>query len=255
LGKVTSSSDAPRHSGIPDKGLPFHSTIELHEAMHEKLYQKRRWGWLQIFVTVIAVLLFANAMLSTCNTVSPRANQSASIGNCKQIVYALSLYAAEHGGKYPDMTEPAPTTSNQAFRTLIREGVLEDDRIFGCKVSIYSPDLNIGIPPDYVEALKAGENHWAMTKGATNESQVLMPLVFENPKIPSWPPVWDASTEGKPGKGRVWRGGKIIVGFNDTSVRTIKVDRATGKPSPENGSSKDVFTHAAPSMGVLDIVE
>jgi hypothetical protein len=58
-------------------------------------------------------------------------------------------------------------------------------------------------------------------------------------------------------KGRVWRGGKIIVGFNDTSVMSVKIDPATGRPvtSSTGEGQKDVFTDAAASMEILDIEE
>lgn len=256
-GEVTSPSDAPRHSGIPDKWLPFHSTIGLHEAVYEKLYQKRRWGWLQITAVVFALVALVGALVPTLNSVAPRANQAAAIGNCKQIAIALKIYAGDHGGKYPDSAEPSPTTSNQAFRILFREDVLRDERLFNCPMSKFQTGGKIGTAPDFSEAVEPGENHWAMTKGVTDQSPGSMPLVFENPKIPSWPPVWDTDHEGKPVKGRVWRGGKIMVGFNDTSVMSVKIDPETGRPATSSTEDrrKDVFTEAATSMGVLDIEE
>jgi hypothetical protein len=249
-GEVTSPSDAPRHSGIPDKWLPFHSTIGLHEAVYEKLYQKRRWGWLQITAVVFALVALVGALVPTLNSVAPRANQSMAVSNCQQILFMLNMYASDFGGKYPDMIDPAPTTSNQAFLVLIRDGTARDERLFGCPVSKFVPDGKIGTAPDYSLALEAGENHWAMTKGVMQGSSSHMPLVFENPLVASWPPVWDATNPSKPVKGRVWRGGKVIIGFNDTSVQAVKIE-----PPTSGESKKDVFTDAAASMEILDIKE
>jgi hypothetical protein len=48
-----------------------------------------------------------------------------------------------------------------------------------------------------------------------------------------------------------------MVGFNDTSVMSVKIDPETGRPvtSSTEDRRKDVFTEAATSMGVLDIEE
>jgi hypothetical protein len=257
LGKVTSSSDAPRHSGIPDKGLPFHSTIELHEAVHEKLYQKRRWRLPHIIVAVIAVALAVGALVPIYNSVLQKTVISTSMGNCRRIVTSLKIYAGEHGGRFPDALEPAPKSSNEVFRVLIRKGIVEDERLFGCMNSRYSPDGDVGTAPDYSRALEAGENHWAMTKGVSDRSVPLTPLVFENPMSASWPPTWDLAFEGRPSRGRIWQEGKVLVGFNDGSVITVKVDPATGRPvtSSTGESQKDVFTDAAASMEILNIEE
>ena len=201
-------------------------------------------------VAVIAITLVVGSFRSPISHFGQRARQSAAIGNCKQIVTALRVYATEHGGKYPDAIAPLPTSSNQAFRTLIREEVFEDERVFGCQLSKFVPNGKIGGAPDYLQALEAGENHWAMTKGVTDQSPGSMPLVFENPLVPSWPPVWNTKLQEKPEKGRVWRGGKIIVGFNDTSVQAVKIELPTS-----GESKKDVFTEAAPFMEVLNIEE
>lgn len=177
------------------------------------------------------------------------------MGNCKQIIIALRIYADEHGGAYPDVHDSVPMTSNQAFRLLFREGVLDDERIFGCKASQFIPDMSIGGPPEYPEALEAGENHWAMTKGVTEKSRADMPLIFENPVLAGWPPAWNAGAVGKLVKGRVWPGGKITVGFNDSSIQMIKLESAksTNVTPAHDADGKDVFTRAAKSMEILDI--
>lgn len=186
-----------------------------------------------------------------------KANQTATLGNCRQIVAALRIYAEDHDGEYPDANASSPSTSNDAFRFLISERVLDDERIFGAKSTKYIPDNNIGEPPEYKEALEAGENHWAMTKGVTTKSPPKTPLVFENPVAAGWPPMWNADAAGKKEKGRAWRGGKIVVGFNDGSVEVMQLESARGsivglKPDADG---KNVFTRAGDRMEMLDILE
>jgi len=149
--------------------------------VHEKHDQKRGWGWLQITAVVFAVFALVGALIPAFNQLYVKAPQSMAIGNCKQIAIALKIYAGDHGGKYPDSAEPSPTTSNQAFRILFREDVLRDERLFNCPMSKFQTGGKIGTAPDFSEAVEPGENHWAMTKGVTDQSPGSMPLVFENP--------------------------------------------------------------------------
>lgn len=211
-------------------------------------------GW--FIAWMAAVVLLGMAMVPPCASILiDKANQSATMGNCRQIVAALRLYAADHGGQFPDADPSGSATANQAFRVLIREGVLDDEQVFGAMSGMFNPDNNIGEAPDFREALAPGENHWAMTKGATVKSPPVMPLTFENAMSNGWPPKWNANAVRQKADGRAWKGGKIIVGFNDGSVELIQLESAKGTSvGPKKGADgKDVFTRAAESMQILDI--
>jgi prepilin-type N-terminal cleavage/methylation domain-containing protein len=211
---------------------------------------------LLVVITIIAIL--ASAAVPTFNSVQDKANQSNTAGNARQIITALRIYAGDNNGSYPDGDKSSgeePADSNDAFKLLIKGGVLDDERVFGAKASKYIPDNNIGEAPEYSEALESNENHWAMTKGLTDSSSSVTPVVFENPKDAAWPPKWDADAAGKKMKGRAWRGGKIIVGFNDSSVQTIPLESAKGDSvGPKDlGSGKNWFTQAGDDLEILDI--
>lgn len=226
--------------------------------MYEELYRKRRWTLPQIVIVVFVIAILASALVPTFNKVAPKANQAAAAGNCRQIITALRLYADDHNGKYPDAHGAERQTSNQVFRFLFREGYLEDGRaegIFGAKVSPFVPDNIVGDAPNYPKALEAGENHWAMTKGLKDTSNPLTPLVFENPAHADWPPTWNADSAGKKERGRTWPGGRIVVGFNDTSVQVIKLESAKGASLgvAKGADGRDIFTRAAESMEILDV--
>ncbi len=211
---------------------------------------------LLVVITIIAIL--ASAAVPTFNTVQDRANQGATAGNARQIVAALKLYAGDNNGGYPDSDKAEePASSNDAFRLLIKSDVLSDERVFGAKSSKFMPDNNIGESPEFSEALEPGENHWAMTKGLTDSSSSLSPLVFENPVSQGWPPMWNADAAGKKEKGRAWRGGKIIIGFNDSSVQPIPLEAAKGDSvGPKDlGGGKNYFTQSSQDGEFLDILE
>lgn len=210
---------------------------------------------LLVVITIIAIL--ASAAVPVFGTVQDRANQANAVGNVKQIVTALRIYAGDNGG-YPDSDKTEePSTSNDAFAILIRGGVLDDERIFTCKGSKFKPDNNIGESPAYSEALEEGENHWAMTKGLTDSSKAMTPLVFENPVSSEWPPKWNCDAAGRQEKGRAWKGGKIVVGFNDSSAQAITLESSKGESvmAKAQGSGKDVFTEAGDDLELLDIKE
>jgi prepilin-type N-terminal cleavage/methylation domain-containing protein len=210
---------------------------------------------LLVVITIIAIL--AGAAVPTFNSVQEKANQSNTIGNAKQIATALKIYAGDNNGSYPDSDATMPTTSNAAFVLLIQQDVLQDERIFTAKASKYIPDGNIGMPPAYAEALQAGENHWAMTAGITDSASAQAPLVFENATGATWPPTWNADAAGQTLKGRTWRGGKIVVAFNDTSVTALRLEAARG-PSvgpADLGGGLNIFTQYQNDGVVLDIIE
>lgn len=211
---------------------------------------------LLVVITIIAIL--ASAAVPTFNVVQTKANMASTAGNAKQICTALRIYAGDNDGSYPDADpDESPANSNEAFRLLIKKGVLDDERIFGAKVTFAKPDNNIGEAPDFNEAVEEGENHWAMTKELTDSSKAMTPLVMEAPESTGWPPMWNADAAGKKTKGRAWKGGKVIVGFCDSSVQPIDLEAATGESvgPKEMDGGKNIFTSASEEGEILDVLE
>jgi prepilin-type N-terminal cleavage/methylation domain-containing protein len=218
--------------------------------MKRKLRQGFTLIELLVVITIIAII--ASLAIPAANMVTNLANQMKGSSNCKQIIGVLISYANDYSGMYPDsVTNPVtgsmPLTSNDAFRALFQEGLTQEEKIFGCPASKYQPDSNIGAAPTYDQALMAHENHWAMTAGQSNSSTSIMPLVFENPVAAGWPPQWNADAAGKLVQGRAWPGGKVIVGKNDGSVETIKLQAAQGQAVGPRmlGNGVDMFTQAS----------
>jgi prepilin-type N-terminal cleavage/methylation domain-containing protein len=205
---------------------------------------------LLVVITIIAIL--ASLAVPTFNVIQDMANQTSAANNCRQIIMSMKIFANDNNSIYPDTYNNPQTggmalTANDAFRVLIQEEIIQDERIFGAKASSFMPDNNIGTSPSFDQALQAGENHWAMTQGQTTSSNGIMPLVFENPLAPSWPPQWNCDAAGQPKPGRAWRGGKIIIGRNDNSVN---VESLASKKGPAVGPKAmtggyDIFTMAS----------
>ncbi|MCB1279770.1 prepilin-type N-terminal cleavage/methylation domain-containing protein [Prosthecobacter sp.] len=203
---------------------------------------------LLVVITIIAIL--AGLAVPTYTYVQMLANQGRGVNNARQIIVSMKLFSKDHGSMYPDsvanpLTGSLAQNANDAFRYMIQEKIVPDERIFGCPAG-YNPDGNIGQSPNYGHALTPGENHWAMTAGLTDTAAGNMPLVFENPATPSWPPLWNADMAGKIAPGRTWSGGKIIIGRNDGSVAVESLSGMKGLVGPQvMAGGSNLFTQAS----------
>lgn len=212
-----------------------------------------------VVITIIAIL--AGLAVPAYTLVQRIAQQNRGVSNARQVILAMKLFSKDHSSQYPD-TVPNPVTgglaqnANDAFRYMIQEKCAPDERIFGCPAG-YNPDGTIGLSPNYGNALMPGENHWAMTAGQTDTTVGNMPLVFENPATPSWPPLWNADMAGKIAPGRTWADGKIIVGRNDGSVALEALSDTKGMVGPKViASNLNLFTQASDGIPqrVLQVV-
>ena len=210
---------------------------------------RRGWGCAQWFLVGVLAFLAAAFGVSWVLKVNEQANEMWAMSYCRQILVPLKAYAGEHGGRYPE-----GATANDAFRKLFLAGYFKDETVFGCPNSPYLGDNNVGNAPEYAQALQARENHWAMTKGLADDSPGNSPLLFENPALASWPPRWDSRLIDVPKPGRIWKGGRIVIGRNDGSVqseRLSKSERPLVTLEP-NSDGKNLFELAGPHE-VLDV--
>lgn len=184
--------------------------------MNEPEKPKKGWRCLQ-WVVVLLVLFFSGLYgLYWMSGIADMGDMSSDCSNNRQIIMAMRIWAMDHDEAYPDSVSEPNATANVVFRQLIQDEIVSDERIFGGRRSPFRPDGNIGVEPDFKQAVEAGENHWMIVAGLTTKSPGHYPLVFENTLTPSWPLQWSRSH--KTVRGRSWRGGRIIIGRNDNSV-------------------------------------
>lgn len=209
---------------------------------------------LLVVITIIAIL--ASLAVPAFQKVQEKANMSKGINNCRQIIITLRLYSPDASGNYPDQAmsgggggggggSGSANVSNDIFRQLFIAGVANDEMIFGCPgTKDGNPDGNIGKnDPQFAEALKQNENHWAMTTGLTDSSPSSFPVVYENPAGGDWPsPTWNCDAAGTNTLGRSWSGGKVIVGMNDGSVTTQSCTATKGPANELGGQSVSTRT-------------
>lgn len=210
-----------------------------------------------------ALLIFGTAFMAglavpAFNRVQESARIMEANHNAREIVIALKSYAGDHNGFYPDADKKTdPQTSNDAFRLLFVTGLLQEEQAFTAGRSPFVGDNNIGTAPDFAEALKARENHWAMTKGLTDSANGNAPLIFEHANVGgAWPPMWNCEVAGKSVEGRAWKSGKIIIARNDGSVMAEQLEstRGTDVPLKAITGSKDLFTIFSEQGEILDVL-
>jgi hypothetical protein len=159
--------------------------------------KKPKMTWVQVLALVIALLLLASLIVPTFARICAKGNITKGISNARQIITSIRIYSSDHDGKYPDAFLKDPRSSNEVFRVLFQENIIDNEMIFGCPVSPFVPDGNIGDDETKSKALEAGENHWAMTAGVKDSDSRSIPLVYENPSIPTWPPNGTQMPRGK----------------------------------------------------------
>ena len=213
---------------------------------------------LLVVITIIAIL--ASLAVPTFGRIQERGNITKGINNCRQIITAQRLYSSDHGGNYSDNDkDDVPEDANTAFRVLFKEGILDNEMIFGCPVSRFVPDGDIGASdPEKAAAVGSGENHWMMTKGLSDSAGGSIPFIYESATNGEWDPTWDADKKGTTTKGRAWSNG-IIIGMNDSSVAVQPLSAKTGQvPLKELGGGKNLFTQndgtSGSSWEVLDVL-
>ncbi|QIF02572.1 hypothetical protein [Roseimicrobium sp. ORNL1] len=215
-----------------------------------------RLDCLKIVVGLIAFCLLASVAVTYLGSTSKRGNITIGISNCRQIITAMRIYSSDHGGKYPDAALASPRSSNEAFRVLFQTMAIDNELLFGCPMSPYVPDGDIGKAPDFKQALEAGENHWALTKGLSDSDLGSIPLMFENPSVATWPPKWNLDAKGTKTPGRSWSNG-IIIGMNDSSVGIQMLGSKTGTEVPlkdlVNGDGENLFTQHGTDWTILNV--
>ncbi len=225
---------------------------------------KKGWGCLQWGVVVALLCLLGLYLTPSYGRITPRANQMKGSNNARQITGLLLTYAAEYGGHYPDHgKDHSKLTSNEVFRLLVQDGLVQDETIFNCPGSSFRADKIIGEAPDFKQTLLPGENHWMFTAGLGNTSPAYYPVIMENAVQPAWPPKWSSysktvvsffsSSEPDRLPGAAWKDGKIIVAFNDASVLAVSLDSKDGLLQLPDSVLKPEGKTPLPELKILDV--
>lgn len=201
------------------------------------------WASIGILVLFGAAKLFMDVSQSDREMYSIRFTQY----RLHDIDTAISLYATDNNERLPfaEKNGRAFNNSNEVFRELFRADYLKPDAedIFEVPLSPAKIDHQTGDPPDFAEALKPGECHWAVVKeGSYNQPG---PLVWENSLSGGWNPTWDPTL--KPDKpGRTYSGARVFILTTSHAVKCYKLadPKAPSRLQNLDGKTTNLFTES-----------
>src|SRR3954463_6716066 len=122
-----------------------------------KLRMQKGFTLIELLVVITIIAVLASLSIGAIGKMTEKGQIIGGINNCRNIVQAIKLYSSDEDGRYPDQDKANPgTTSNIAFRNLIKADKADNEKMFGCGVSKYVPDGNLGSAPNYDEAVKGG---------------------------------------------------------------------------------------------------
>lgn len=201
---------------------------------------------LLVVMTIIAVL--AGVGFQAFTKAQETSRITAATSHLKDIYNALLQYAQDNGDRYPYKDPKGGNefaNSNEAFRELFRENILSDENVFEVSPSPAVLDGYIGESPEYIEALKQGECHWALVRGASISSSGAFPLVWENSLTGGWDPQWDPKLDVVL-KGRTWSNARVLILSQGGGAKLHKLDNKETASRLQNlgTGSRNVFTQS-----------
>ena len=127
----------------------------------------------------------------------------------REIHWFLELWAADHDEEFPT----AQQFSNEAFRELIKAGLVDNEKRFAIpgdpwhqnSPSGKGPDNNIGTAPEYAQALTRGECAFAYVSGLNRKSDPKLPLLAN-----AFTGSTGVYTDSKSHKGGVFQGERCV---------------------------------------------
>ncbi|WP_176159626.1 hypothetical protein [Prosthecobacter debontii] len=133
-------------------------------------------------------------------------------------------WSVDHENVLPDHDLGPGATANQAFRRLLQDRLLMDEQVFSGIRSPYLADGDLGVEPDFAQAVGPGENHWMLVGHLKMNSAGNTPLFFENALSPNWPLQWRDGWNMPEIRGRTWRG-TVLVYHMDGSMNAVRLDQ------------------------------
>ena len=170
--------------------------------------RNRGFTLIELLVVIAIIATLASVSVPAIQTAQMKARMTRSGSDARNVLMALTAYAAENGGLYPEGEE----FSNDAFRKLFPQHC-DQEAMFHLKSDRLHclPDS----PDEGGEILAPGEVHWAYVSGLTDGNRSNTPIIA------------DAFTNGVGyyDSDHAWdRLGQAIVGFIDGSVQVKAID-------------------------------
>lgn len=143
---------------------------------------KKGFTLIELLVVISIIALLAAGGFASYGKIMPgiRAKSLAKTG--REIWNFLNVYATDNDQRFPE----AQSFSNDAFRELYKAGLLDNEKAFYIPNDPWhnnaiggnrQPDNDIGVEPDYTQALQTGECAWAYVTGHDTASNSTLPIM------------------------------------------------------------------------------
>ena len=143
------------------------------------------------------------------------------ISNFKQIFVALSSYANDHDGLYPDDSENESATAATCLNKLLKAEKIDAEECFWNKKNAQIIGTASKSSPKNNRSLTENENTTGYVMGLTTSSSTNHPILF------------DSSTESGVFNTSVWEG-KAIVSKLNGSVKALHISKVSNASNQKN---------------------
>jgi prepilin-type N-terminal cleavage/methylation domain-containing protein len=164
----------------------------------------RGFTLIELLVVIAIIATLASISVPAIQSAQMRARMASSTSDARNVLLALTSYAAENGGLYPESSD----SSNAAFRKLFPQHCDQEAMFHFQSDRLH---CNPEAPDEGGDILAPGENHWAYVSGLTDSKKSNTPIIM------------DAFTDGigSYDDDHAWsRLGQALVGTLDGSVQT-----------------------------------
>jgi len=224
-----------------------------HKIMKATLSARKGFTLIELLVVMTIIAVLAGLGFTAFNRAREQARVTEAIQNLKGNIYTAMLqYANDNNDRFPDRRQDGTPVadSNEAFRQLFINQYLTDESAFKVGSSPAEIDGDLGLAPNYPNALESGENHWEMLAGLRSTDRGSFPMVWENSVSGSWNPTWDPSLSAG-AKGRTWSGGRVLVLQVSGKVEPYVVQdlQAASTLRPQGSGTQNIFQQLTLSTG------
>lgn len=202
-------------------------------------------GFTLVELLVVIAIIAALAAMAT-PVIMKQQKKAAMIeatSNAKQIFYLLVDFDQEYGA-FPDAANTAEidgatgTTSNEIFRHLFLAGYTKSEEVFYAKTSFSKkPDGDIGIAPDYTQALENGECGFIYIDEQSTGKNSARPIIAAPQLEAGNELLFDSDMYG----------GKMVALRIDGAVKQYTVNEESNEATTKiGGSQQDIFGSGNP---------
>ena len=222
---------------------------------------------IELLVVISIIAILAGFAMPVFTAAQKKGRLTDSLSNCKQVIYALKMYANDNEGTFPATDKTAagdasatPTPlkegdfSNKAFENLMPK-YSTSKKIFANKGSAYCKNPIPDTTAADSNLIKKGQNDWLYVLGLNDTSDARWPLIATATKSASDLTYTSITTE----RGGVWAGTDAIIGYCDGSVKSpgekdMHTATATATYVKSPVDQKNILTPTAEWLGTSTVI-